>query len=283
VLTSNGEPIPFVAEYFKPMHDSTPLLSQPNALRERFRHDGYVLLRGVLDPDAVSEQRAAYFSLVDPLILEPGTPLGAGIYSGVAAANQLDHGVPGHPAYDYVRSKGFLEFGKAPELRTVAEILLEGTVKQLPRKIVRHFYNGSRRASRAHTDREYMTEGSDKIVTAWVPIGDCPLAMGGLVYLENSMALDDDLVAAIRTRKDREKDQRPISHDLLWTARQSDRHWLWTDFAAGDVAIHSPHIVHASMDTTTPAMRLSADFRFVCTAEVVDQRWTKAWAGNDGA
>ncbi len=63
----------------------------------------------------------------------------------------------------------------------------------------------------------------------------------------------------------------------------TERRWLWTDFRAGDLTVHSPHIVHASLDTTTEAMRLSADLRFQRTGETVDPRWTKAWAADDGA
>jgi hypothetical protein len=40
--------------------------------------------------------------------------------------------------------------------------------------------------------------------------------------------------------------------------------------------------VHASLDTTTDAMRLSADLRFLRRGQPADARWLVAWAGDDG-
>jgi hypothetical protein len=65
-------------------------------------------------------------------------------------------------------------------------------------------------------------------------------------------------------------------------SEELDRRWLWTDYRAGDVAIHSPHVVHASLDTTTETMRMSADVRFLRRGEPADPRWQQPWAGDDG-
>ncbi|HET9691375.1 MAG TPA: hypothetical protein VFP61_09485, partial [Acidimicrobiales bacterium] len=58
--------------------------------------------------------------------------------------------------------------------------------------------------------------------------------------------------------------------------------WLWADHAAGDVTLHSPHIVHASLDVASDAMRLSADLRWMAADAERDQRWLVPWAGDDG-
>ena len=58
--------------------------------------------------------------------------------------------------------------------------------------------------------------------------------------------------------------------------------WLYADYKAGDVAIHSPHIVHASLDTQTDMMRMSVDIRFLPTSVEPDPRWLTKWAGDDG-
>ena len=59
---------------------------------------------------------------------------------------------------------------------------------RLPRQIVRHFHKGPH-ASRAHTDFDYLDRGSDRVVTMWIPIGDCPMRTGGLAYLSGSHRL----------------------------------------------------------------------------------------------
>jgi hypothetical protein len=86
----------------------------------------------------------------------------------------------------------------------------------------------------------------------------------------------------LRGVTDRPGDARPITHDLALVARTLQRRWLWADFAAGDVTVHSPHLVHASLDTVTDEMRLSADVRFLREGERADPRWLQAWAGDDG-
>jgi ectoine hydroxylase-related dioxygenase (phytanoyl-CoA dioxygenase family) len=116
----------------------------------------------------------------------------------------------------------------------------------------------------------------------WIPLGDCARPTGGLVYLEGSHRLSPSSFAMLRRVTDRPSDGRAISHDLGWVSDGLQRRWLWADYSAGDVTIHSPYIVHASLDTTTDAMRLSADLRFLRNGERPDARWLQAWAGDDG-
>jgi ectoine hydroxylase-related dioxygenase (phytanoyl-CoA dioxygenase family) len=280
-LMSNGVPIPF--ERFAPMRESTALIDDPAALREQFRQDGYVYLRGVLDRDEVIRLRGRYFGMFDPAYLKDGTSPEEGVFSGEVPVGLPQHGVEGHPAHALVRDEAFARFVANPKLAKLATALLGGEVFQLPRQILRHFHRGSNMASRAHTDYVYMDRGSASIVTMWLPIGDCPVASGGLVYLEGSQHISQaDLNVLKSVRTDRPGDLRPISNDLGWTADKLGGRWLYSDYQAGDVAIHSPNLVHASLDTTTDAMRMSADIRFLPTSVEPDPRWLTPWSGDDG-
>ncbi|HZM84096.1 MAG TPA: phytanoyl-CoA dioxygenase family protein [Candidatus Limnocylindrales bacterium] len=49
-VLSNGVEVPTDSEHFAPMRDSSDLIGDPQALRGRFKQDGYVYLRGILDP-----------------------------------------------------------------------------------------------------------------------------------------------------------------------------------------------------------------------------------------
>lgn len=282
-VTSNGVPIPLTDELFRPLPDSTGLLGDPEALRRRFREQGVVRLRGVLDRSAVLALREAYLATLPRVMLRPGSTPREGLFSGVVPDDLPAHGVAGHPAHAFVRGAAFRRFVEQPALYRLAEAVLGGPVQRLRRSVLRHFYAGSNRASRAHTDHAYMDRGSDQVATVWIPVGDCPLETGPLVYLEDSQRIDPDRLESLRERLDRPHDRRPISHDLEWTARGLGRRWLWADFAAGDVSVHGPHIVHASLDTTTELMRVSVDVRFVRLGEAVDDRWGKDWSGDDGA
>jgi ectoine hydroxylase-related dioxygenase (phytanoyl-CoA dioxygenase family) len=160
--------------------------------------------------------------------------------------------------------------------------LLDGPAELLPRRILRHYHRDTDQASRAHIDYDYMNRGTDQLVTAWIPLGDCPLECGGLIYLEGSQQLPAAKLDQLRRFTDRPNDRRAISNDLNRTARTLGGRWLWTDFRAGDVLLHSPYLVHASLDNATQAMRLSADLRFRRRDTEPDERWNGDWAADDG-
>jgi hypothetical protein len=281
-LTSNGLPISSDPRLLAPMRDSTALLDRPAELRDRFDEDGYVLLRSVLDQQRVLDLRARYFTAFDPAMLTPGSSPRDGVFSGSEPSDLPEYGTAGHPAYELVRTAEFDAFTSDPALREVAEVLLDGDVELLPRRILRHFHRLSGKASRAHVDYDYMDHGSDRLVTAWIPLGDCPVECGGLVYLEGSHRVPREALAGLRSYTDRPDDARPISNDLERTARTLGGRWLWADYRAGDVALHSPHTVHASLDDRSDVMRLSADIRFRRRDAVPDDRWSGAWSADDG-
>lgn len=281
-LSSNGVTIPFDDAHFAAMTDSTALVEDRSALRAAFVRDGYVLLRAVLDREQVFDLRADYFDRFDPVLLAPGTTPREGIFSGTLPPGLPPYGVAGHPAHDLVRSEKFDRLTRDPALAAVADRLLDAPARLLPRRILRHFHNGSTIASRAHVDFDYMDRGSQDAVTAWIPLGDCPIACGGITYLEDSHRSGRAVLDGLRDNTDRLDDRRPISNDLALTARALGGRWRWTDFAAGDVVLHSPHLVHASLDNRSALMRLSADVRFAPAGAETDPRWMSDWSADDG-
>lgn len=281
-LTSNGVAIPFDDQHFAPMRDSTELRGDAAALRDRFAADGYLLLRGVLDREAVLDLRADYFARFDPVLLAAGTTARDGVFSGAVPADLPAYGTAGHPAHELVRTPAFDAFTRASGLHQVAETLLGGPAELLPRRILRHFHRGAATASRAHVDYDYMDRGSDRVVTAWIPVGDCPVEAGGLVYLDGSQRVARAELDALRSYTDRPGDARPVSNDLARTAQALGGRWRWTDYRAGDVVLHSPHTVHASLDDVSDLMRLSVDVRFRRLDATPDERWGAAWSADDG-
>ena len=280
VLSSNGVEIPI--EAFTPMRDGTSLRFQPEPLRTRFAQDGYVLVRGLLDRRRILDLRAAYFACFDPTFLAPGTTPEEGIFSGTVPESLPEYGTVGHPAYELVRSQRFDAFTRDPRLLELAETLLGGPAELLPRRILRHFYRDCGKASRAHIDYDYMDQGTDQLVTAWIPLGDCPIECGGLIYLEGSQRLPAAELDQLRGFTDRPDDRRAISNDLSLTARTLGGRWLWTDYRAGDVILHSPYLIHASLDNATETMRLSVDLRFRRRNTEPDERWNEDWSADDG-
>jgi hypothetical protein len=277
--SSNG--IPIAARHFATMHDSTSLLGDSEALRNRYQQDGYLLLRGVLDSEPIWRLREQYFSLFPATYFQAGTSPGAGIYSGHYPDDLLPYGVKGHPAHRFVRGQAFTAFTSQPQLASLAADLLGRPASLVPRKVLRHFDQASKLASRAHIDRSYPS-GGDDMVTVWIPIGECPVATGSLVYLSGSHRVAKSALTGADATTDRLHDRRAYSNDLGWTASRLGGKWLWTDFQAGDIAVHGPDLVHASLDTTTAVMRLSADIRFQRADAPVRPGWAQAWAADDG-
>ncbi|MHB1536280.1 MAG: phytanoyl-CoA dioxygenase family protein [Acidimicrobiales bacterium] len=283
-VTSNGVAVPCDPDHAAPLRESTALLGDGAALRARYQADGYVYLRGVLRPEALTALRGAYFSQFPPAYLAPETTPAEGVFSGRRPEGLPAHGVAGHPAHSFVRGDAFARFVAQPVFSDLASQILGGRVERLPRSIIRHFDRAAPTASRAHLDHTYLDQGSDELVTIWIPIGDCSRRRGALMYLERSHQLGEQQLAQLRADAvpDRPGDRRPISHDLGWVAERIGRRWLWADYAAGDLTMHSPHIVHASLDTATDAMRLSVDLRFIRAGRRIDPRWLRPWAGDDG-
>jgi ectoine hydroxylase-related dioxygenase (phytanoyl-CoA dioxygenase family) len=280
LVSSNGVRVSFDDETFAPQQESSR--DDPERLRASFRENGYVLLRGLLDRETVLQLRADYFARFDPALLAPGTTPRDGIWSGTTPEGLPPYGTEGHPAHAFVRTAAFDSFTRSPALTEVAETLLGGAAELMPRRILRHFDRSSPRASRAHVDYDYMDRGSDQVVTAWIPLGDCPVECGGLVYLERSHLVPSEELDRLRDYTDRPQDRRPVSNDLGRTAEALGGRWLWSDYRAGDVAFHSPHLVHASLDNTGDVMRLSADLRFRRRDAAADERWNGDWAADDG-
>ncbi len=75
-----------------------------------------------------------------------------------------------------------------------------------------------------------------------------------------------------------------ITADLPALADEYGTRWLAADYAAGDIVVHSPYLVHASLDNTDPGgiIRLSTDIRYQRTDEPIDWRWQNDWHDADG-
>ena len=224
-------------------------------LSQSYSKNAYILIRSFFDSNGVTELRDNYSSqLTSPV--------------------DSNYGVGEHPAAEFVKSKSFLSFTSNNHLRGLAAGLLGGEVISLKRKILRTYEKGSKISSPAHRDIEYFPEGTDQILTAWIPLGDCPVETGGILYLEGSHSMDWGHVDF--------SSKKWISRDLNKLVKECGSRWLASDFKAGDIILHSPYIVHSTLDCNTSNKRISTDFRFAKKGEKSDWRWDDFWQANDG-
>lgn len=229
-------------------------------LRERLRRDGYLFLTGLLDPEVVQRFRRYYFGLT-------GAVADRASYRKVL----FDQVVPG-PEY--------AAFCAQPAIKGWFEWFLGGEPFLHKRKIIRQTApgeNGIGMATQAHYDLVYLREGSDQVLSAWIPLGDCPVARGGLVYLEGShhRVLEEEAAGRLK------RPAASMTADLPGLADEYDARWLVADYSAGDVVIHTAHTIHAALDNVSDDMRLSTDIRYQRSDEAIDGRWQNHWHNQD--
>jgi hypothetical protein len=230
-------------------------------LRERLGRDGYLFLTGLLDPLVVKSFREYYFE-------RTGAATDRASYRKVL----FDQIVPG-PEY--------AAFCEQPALKGWFEWFLGGEPFLHRRKIIRQTApgeNGIGTATQAHYDLVYLRGGSDQVLSAWIPLGDCPVSRGGLTYLERS----HDRVLAEEAAGRLKRPAASMTADLPRLAEEYDANWLVTDYAAGDVVIHTAHTIHAALDNVSTEPRLSTDIRYQRADDAIDARWQSHWHDRDG-
>jgi ectoine hydroxylase-related dioxygenase (phytanoyl-CoA dioxygenase family) len=266
-------------------------------LWEQYRAQGYLWLKGLLDRQEVLAFRRRYFTAFIeaglPLVV-PGTDPVEGIFDDQAAP--VDLGLYHKVLMEIVRWAEYEAFCLMTPIRRFYELFLEGAPYLHKRKIIRHGKPGDPHCTGAHYDLTYLRGGTDHICTSWIPIGDVPIARGGLVYLEGSdawgrqkeaefSALNRDLPPEERINAYNRNMGKSgwLSKDLAALVDALDTRWLVADYEVGDMVVHSPYMVHASTMNVDPdkRIRLSTDIRYQRVRDEIDARWSNHWSLDD--
>ncbi len=294
-LTSNGFALstgPDRLGRLAPTDPTRPLAD----VRAQYAAQGYLWLKGVLDPREVLAFRRRYFAAYVeagvPLIA-PGTDPVDGIYDDAEAPVDpvLSHKVTA----EIVRWAEYEAFCLMAPIRRFYEMFFDGAPYLHKRKLIRHGKPGDRHCTGAHYDLIYLRGGTDRICTSWIPIGDVPVERGGLVYLEGSdpwgRRKEAEFAARNRELSPEErisaynKNMKTgwLSNDLASMADELDARWLIADYEAGDMVVHSPYMVHASTMNVDPSrrIRLSTDIRYQRVRDEIDARWANHWSLDD--
>jgi ectoine hydroxylase-related dioxygenase (phytanoyl-CoA dioxygenase family) len=264
-----------------------------DAIRRRYQDDGYVWLKGLLPKAGVIDFRRWVFEhLAETGLVEPGSDFSLGI----ASAGGFDRSLADRRLMSLVRSAAYEGFCAQPPLARFMDDFLQGISYLHKRKLMRFIQPGSPAATPAHYDLVYLRGGTSRLVTAWIPIGDIPTEMGGLVYLEGSHALGVKMEAEFQAASgDLSPEERIsaynshmaeggwVSKDLPGMAERFDTRWLAADYGAGDVVLHSPYMIHASTTNQNAEgrIRLSTDIRYQNVDDEIDARWGKHWSLDD--
>ena len=291
-LTSNGYTLSNAPERLGRLEPSDPALPLAD-LKAQYRAQGYLWLKGFFPRNEVLDFRRRFFTAFGHTgLLKSGTDPAKGIYSGAPENKQQTNKI----LMEQARTAAYESFCLQPRLWRFYDAFLDGPSYLHKRKIIRYLTPGSAWATPAHYDLIYLRGGTDRVVSSWIPLGDIPLEMGGLIYLEGSDRLGREMEAEFSRQNAELSPEERISaynknmaeggwvgKDLPTMADKFDARWLAADFEAGDMVLHSAYTIHASLDNTDPEgrIRLSTDIRYQNVRDEIDARWGEHWSLGD--
>jgi ectoine hydroxylase-related dioxygenase (phytanoyl-CoA dioxygenase family) len=275
------------------MHD-------PAALRERIAEDGYLYLKNFHDKDAVLAARKFVTDrLVEQGIVDSRFPSTEGVLADVRVVNKRSalssraedgRELKGYEPEDLTRGNKAL--WEMLESRRVMDFF--GAFFGTPAH--RFWYIWFRAVGRGkgtppHCDWVYMSRGTPNLYTTWVPLGDTPLDVGGLMILEGSHKKADRLKNYLSKDVDDYCTDSPNAEKLksgemmfefdgvltrnpVSLQRSFGGRWLTAEhYEMGDVLIFTMRTIHASLDNQSNRIRISADTRYQPANEPADERW----------
>jgi len=292
VLVSNGYPLvtsPDQLGRLTPCSAQTPI----DQLREQLKADGYIWLRGFFPREEVIALRRRFFERMKPTgIVAEGIDSQEGIFSG----RRDPTGQTTKILTEFVRTAAYESFCFQPRLWQFYEELLGGDVYLHKRKIVRQTYPHDPKTTDAHYDLIYLRGGTDTVLSSWIPLGDIPLEMGGLTYLEGSdkfgRQMETDFAARNANLSPEERVSAynknmtatgGIGKDLSALVKRYNTRWLVADYEAGDMVVHTSYMIHAATQNMSSEnrMRLSTDIRYQRIRDEIDARWQNHWTVDD--
>ncbi len=291
-LTSNGYPVVTSSAQVGRLTPSS-MHTSIDGLREQLKADGYIWLRGFFPRAEVIALRRRFFERMKSTgILAEDSDPGEGIFSG----RRDPTGQTTKLLTEFVRTAAYESFCFQPRLWQFYEELLGGDVYLHKRKIVRQTYPNDPKTTDAHYDLIYLRGGTDTVLSSWIPLGDIPLEMGGLTYLEGSDSFGRQMEAEFAARNANLSPEERVSaynknmsatggigKDLRALVNRYNTRWLVADYEAGDMVVHTSYMIHAATQNVSSEnrMRLSTDIRYQRIRDEIDARWQNHWTLDD--
>jgi hypothetical protein len=240
--------------------DSTSRLGDPAALRREAAARGFLFFRRLIDPAEVLELRSVVLSACRDLdALAEGTAPMDGVARPDVRLGDYDDPRWVTLQCRVMPSREFRRLGENPAILGVLEALFEGPAQGERGDTCRVFSPRTPElTTRPHQDRFYV-RGEPPLWTAWIPLGDCPIELGGLAVSPGSHR--EGLRRHVGEGSGRQGVEVPA--DLAWST---------ADYRCGDVLMFSGFTLHRGLENqTADLLRVSADFRFEASRAAVEK------------
>ena len=242
-------------------------------LEAQLVRDGYLLLRGLHDPQAV---QAARIEILQRLVEvdEIAEPAGAGVAPGRSKRAEIQSDL-GTFWRSVSEGRALRDVINGPRITQAMSDLFGEPAAHFTFAWLRTMTAG--RASPLHIDHPYMNRGSNALVTCWSPMGSVGLDEGPLFIVEGSHTWPELRVQFEGLDVDREPD-RPghLKESAADLARDKGTRLLTTSFQPGDCLVFGMFTAHAAFDngSTSGRVRVSCDTRFQPASDVMDERFS---------
>ena len=272
-LRSVGKTLDLSEGAWGELMDSSSIAGDVAALQRRMDEEGYLFIRGFFPRELIRKVR---ISLLEALN-------GEGAFEEPLEEGRIRKGSSITPfSPDEARKNEAIQrvvFG--PEIKTFYQNFLGGPIRHFDYIWMRTMGHGQ--GTRPHCDIVYMGRGTHRLHTAWIPYGDVPLDLGGLMILEKSHLKADKIRNYLESDVDTYCENIPghdgwkfggaLSTNPATLREKLGGRWLTAEFRMGDLLTFRMDTIHGSLDNQTDRIRLSTDTRYQLTSEPVDERW----------
>jgi len=233
-----------------PFSDSAPDRDNAILLRRRALEQGYLFFRRFIEPGMVLALRRSVLEACNGAgWLDPVVPLMDGI-----ASERLGSFSISDPSWISIQANvlslaSFAQLGTLPPIVEVLEAVLDGPLQPRRGDVCRVVPPGGESAATPPHQDAFYTGAATKMWTVWIPLGACPIELGGLAVLPAShrnglWKLDPENPAA-------------------GIAVPENASWVTGDYDCGDVLMFDGLTIHRSLpNRTRRRLRLSVDYRY---------------------
>lgn len=290
-ILAKGRELDLSDHKFGELRRSNDIEADPVALRQRFEEDGYLFIPDFFErQDVVEVRKNITVALAKKGLLDSEYPVIEAVKREDA---DLSFQADPRLAVEFMNS---ISKPNAAMMRLLYSGRIIEHFEAFFDESVRHFdftwvrTMGKGYGTDPHCDTVYMSRGSPRLCSVWIPYGDLTFEIGGLMVLEGSHRQSERLKNYLGRDVDLYCENRPEaakikSGEIPWkwggvlsTNPQSLRdhlggRWLSTEYRMGDLLMFGMRTVHASFDNQTHFFRISTDTRYQPASEPIDERW----------